>query len=116
MYTLHRLATSAGLAVVLAVGGCASALPPSGTLYADTTHPVAAGTYSRGIVQSIDLVQIPTVAGASIVGPDAPQTADAFKFTILMEDRSYQTLIQTAHGDLRVGDRVQVGNGAVRRY
>jgi outer membrane lipoprotein SlyB len=44
------------------------------------------------------------------------QTGDAFKFTVLMEDRSYQTLTQTTNGDIRVGDRVLLENGVVRRY
>lgn len=44
------------------------------------------------------------------------QTGDAFKFTILMEDRSYLTLTQATNGDIRVGDRVMLENGTVRRY
>lgn len=44
------------------------------------------------------------------------QTTDAFKFTVLMEDRSYVTTTQTTNGDIRVGDRVQLDNGVMRRY
>lgn len=44
------------------------------------------------------------------------QTSDAYKFTIRMNDGSYQTLTQTTNADIRVGDRVQVDNGVARRY
>lgn len=43
------------------------------------------------------------------------QVGDAFKFTILMEDRSYVSLTQSSRGDIRVGDRVLLENGVVRR-
>lgn len=46
---------------------------------------------------------------------NAQQTTDAFKFTVLMEDRTYQAVTQTASGDIRVGDRVVIDNGVVRR-
>lgn len=42
--------------------------------------------------------------------------ADAYKFTIRMNDGSYQTLTQTTNPDIRVGDRVQIDNGIARRY
>ena len=42
--------------------------------------------------------------------------ADAFKMTIRMRDGSYQTLTQTSHADIRVGDRVRIENGVARRY
>lgn len=41
---------------------------------------------------------------------------DAFKLTIRMRDGSYQTLTQTSHADIRVGDRVRIENGVARRY
>lgn len=41
---------------------------------------------------------------------------DAFKLTIRMRDGSYQTLTQTSHADIRVGDRVRVENGVASRY
>ncbi len=43
------------------------------------------------------------------------QGADAYKFTIRMDSGSYQTLTQASNPDVRVGDRVRVENGAVRR-
>lgn len=44
------------------------------------------------------------------------QQTDAYKFTIRMNDGSYQTLMQSTNPDIRVGDRVQIDNGVVRRY
>jgi outer membrane lipoprotein SlyB len=44
------------------------------------------------------------------------QSVNAYKFTIRMNDGSYQAVTQTANADIRVGDRVQVDNGVVRRY
>lgn len=44
------------------------------------------------------------------------QQADAYKFTIRMSDGSYQTYTQASNADLRVGDRVQIDNGVLRRY
>jgi len=42
--------------------------------------------------------------------------ADAYKFTIRMNDGSYQTVTQTTIADIRVGDRVRIENGVARRY
>lgn len=42
--------------------------------------------------------------------------ADAYKFTIRMNDGSYQTVTQTSIADIRVGDRVRIENGVARRY
>ena len=44
------------------------------------------------------------------------QGTDAFRITVRMGDGSYQTVTQTSDDQLRVGDRVQVANGAARRY
>lgn len=42
-------------------------------------------------------------------------TGDAYKFTIRMDDGSYQTLTQATTGNFRVGDRVRIENGALYR-
>lgn len=59
-------------------------------------------------------------AGGAYVGhqmeKSSRQQADAYKFTLRMSDGSYQTLTQSTTGDLRVGDRVQIDNGSLRRY
>ena len=44
------------------------------------------------------------------------QQVNAYKFTIRMNDGSYQTLTQNTNADVRVGDRVVIENGAARRY
>ena len=44
------------------------------------------------------------------------QQSNAYKFTIRMNDGSYQTLTQNTNADVRVGDRVVVENGVARRY
>lgn len=42
--------------------------------------------------------------------------SDAYKITVRMENGSYQSFMQSANPDLRVGDRVRIDNGVVRRY
>lgn len=44
------------------------------------------------------------------------QSDQGFRFTIRLGDGSYQTFTQTINPDIRVGDRVQIDNGVVRRY
>jgi outer membrane lipoprotein SlyB len=44
------------------------------------------------------------------------QKTTAYKFTIRMNDGSYQTLTQSSNADVRVGDRVVIDNGVARRY
>jgi len=46
----------------------------------------------------------------------SPQSVNAYKFTIRLRDGAYQTITQTANADIRVGDRVQIDNGVLRRY
>jgi len=61
-------------------------------------------------------------AGGAYVGHEIdkrqqqPQTADLYRVNVRMENGSYQTLTQNTVADLRVGDRVQIDNGVVRRY
>lgn len=59
-------------------------------------------------------------AGGAYAGHElekrSQQQSDAYKFTIRMQDGSYQTLTQTQNPDLRVGDRVRIENGVVQRY
>lgn len=43
--------------------------------------------------------------------------ADEFRLTIRMENGAYQSVVQPSEFvDLRVGDRVRIDNGSVRRY
>jgi len=66
---------------------------------------------------------VATVAGAAggaYVGHELEnrqqQTADVYRFTIRMEDGSYQTLTQNTNTGFRVGDRVRIDNGSMQRY
>lgn len=54
-------------------------------------------------------------AGHELEKRNQPQ-ADAYKFTIRMNDGTYQTVTQTTIADIRVGDRVRIDNGVARRY
>ncbi|RCX32749.1 glycine zipper 2TM domain-containing protein [Thioalbus denitrificans] len=58
-------------------------------------------------------------AGGAYVGHQLEkqqQSPDAYRITIRMEDGTYQSLIQATDPGLRVGDRVRIDNGVVRRY
>lgn len=61
-------------------------------------------------------------AGGAYVGnqmeknSQATQTANAYKFTVRMNDGSYQSVTQASSNDIRVGDRVVIENGVARRY
>lgn len=46
----------------------------------------------------------------------ANQQVNAYKFTVRLNNGSYQTVTQSTTGDIRVGDRVQIDNGTLRRY
>ena len=46
----------------------------------------------------------------------AGQTVNAYKFTVRLNNGSYQAYTQTSNADIRVGDRVQIDNGVLRRY
>jgi len=43
------------------------------------------------------------------------QSPDAYRITVRMDSGSYQTLTQSTNPDVRVGDRVRVDNGVLRR-
>lgn len=54
-------------------------------------------------------------AGHELEKRNQPQS-DAYKFTIRMNNGSYQTVMQTTNPDIRVGDRVRIDNGVAQRY
>jgi outer membrane lipoprotein SlyB len=55
-------------------------------------------------------------AGNELEKRNQQQQADAYKFTIRMQDGSYQTVLQSSNPDIRVGDRVRINNGVAQRY
>ncbi|MBB1076953.1 glycine zipper 2TM domain-containing protein [Rhodoferax sp. 4810] len=44
------------------------------------------------------------------------QLVNAYKFTVRLNNGAYQAYTQTSNADIRVGDRVQIDNGTLRRY
>lgn len=64
---------------------------------------------------------VATVAGAAggaYVGNEIEkrQNRNAYKVTVRMNDGAFQTVVQETDSGLRVGDRVQIENGSLRRY
>lgn len=58
-------------------------------------------------------------AGGAYVGHQMEkksQSPDQYRFTLRMENGSYQTLMQSSSADFRVGDRVRIDNGVMQRY
>jgi outer membrane lipoprotein SlyB len=58
-------------------------------------------------------------AGGAYVGHQMEkksQNPDQYRFTVRMENGSYQTLMQSSSADFRVGDRVRIDNGVMQRY
>lgn len=96
----------------------------------DSSSPLGVGTIAGAIVGGIVGNQVgrgdgntaATVlgaAGGAYAGHQLEkrnQTTDAYKFTIRMNDGSYQSVTQASNADIRVGDRVQITNGVAQRY
>lgn len=59
-------------------------------------------------------------AGGAYVGHELEkrnqQGREAFRITVRLQNGTHQTVTQTSNADLRVGDRVLIDNGIVRRY
>jgi outer membrane lipoprotein SlyB len=57
-------------------------------------------------------------AGGAYVGHELEkrqQQADTYKVTIRMNNGTYQTLMQSTNAGFRVGDRVRIDDGVLRR-
>lgn len=91
---------------------------------------VGLGTVAGGVVGGILGSQVGSGTGQTVatVGGAAAgayvghqleksktEAGNAYKFTIRMDDGSYQTLTQSTSGNFRVGDRVRIENGALYR-
>ena len=68
-----------------------------------------------------DVATVAGAAGGAYVGHqmeknNRQQQPDTYQFTIRMNNGSFQTLTQNSAADFRVGDRVQIDNGTLRRY
>lgn len=94
------------------------------------SSPLGVGTIAGAVVGGIIGNQVGSGSGntaATVLGAAGGayaghqlekrnQTTDAFKFTIRMNDGSYQSVTQASNADIRVGDRVQITNGVAQRY
>lgn len=89
-----------------------------------------AGTVAGGVIGGVlgsqvgsgDGNTIATIGGAAAgayVGHQLEKkqqsSGDAYKFTIRMDNGSYQTLTQSSAGNFKVGDRVRIENGTLMR-
>jgi outer membrane lipoprotein SlyB len=92
---MNKLGSALGLAAMLTLGACVTVNLPADVVGA------AGGAY---VGHEIEKRQ------------QEPATADLYRFNVRMDNGSYQTLTQTTVADLRVDDRVQIGNGVARRY
>ncbi len=76
-------------------------------------HQVGSGTGQT-------VATVAGAAGGAYVGHELEnrqqRTADTYKFTIRMNNGSYQTLMQDTDTGFRPGDRVRVENGYLQRY
>lgn len=118
MATMNKLGPILGFAAVLAIS--------SGAAYAQADD--ASGVYpGYGEVYAVDPVgQVNGVAGGaglktiSAAGSNpakrSQQPSNAHKLTIRMDYGPYQTITQSPSANFRVGDRVWIDNGTVRRY
>lgn len=89
-----------------------------GTLAGAAAGGLLGNQFGGGTGQTIATVA--GVAGGAYAGNlydnRQQQTADAYRFSIRMENGSYQTLTQDTNAGFRVGDRVRINNGSLQRY
>lgn len=89
-----------------------------GTLAGAAAGGLLGNQFGDGSGQTIATVA--GVAGGAYAGNlydnRQQQTADAYRFTIRMENGSYQTLTQNTNAGFRVGDPVRINNGTLQRY
>lgn len=55
-------------------------------------------------------------AGHTLENQQAAQSTSIYKFTVRMSDGNNQVIPQSTKADIRVGDRVLIDNGVLRRY
>ncbi|HZE60789.1 MAG TPA: hypothetical protein VE085_09550 [Burkholderiales bacterium] len=95
-----------------ASGSAPIVVPPAAP---NTTVPVpAAPTYRAGLgtVESISLVHVQTAPPAPIASAGGSAAAvPAYRLSVRMDDGTVQSLDQNSR-DYRVGDRVEITNGA----
>jgi hypothetical protein len=102
---LHNFKAVAGVSALAFLGACAPGREPQHSDLNVYPHSVHAYPQS-GIVQGMQAVQVPH-QGMSV---------SAVKFMVLLDDGTYEPIVQHHAKGVAVGDRVQIDNGEVRRY
>jgi outer membrane lipoprotein SlyB len=128
-----------GMVSVLTLGACGTMNDPFNTSGSGTANPATGSSGSAysgyGEVDSIERVGqgntgiggsgigLGTIAGAAAgayVGHELEnrqqKTTGTYKFTIRMDNGSYQTMMEDTDTGFRVGDRVRVEDGYLQRY
>ena len=99
-------------------GGIGGSGVGAGTIAGAVIGGVLDHQVGQGIGQAVATVA--GRAGGVYVGhqmeKQSQQTPVAYRFTARMENGSYQTLMLDTNADFRVGDRVRIDNGVMRRY
>jgi outer membrane lipoprotein SlyB len=137
---MHKIGSMLALVAVLTLGACGTMDNRTGSTYSGSGYGVV---QSIELVQGDSSIGLGTVAGGVVggllgsqIGEGRGSTAaaiggaaagayvghqmekgkgSAYKFTIRMDDGSYQTVTQSSSGDFRVGDRVRIENGTLLR-
>jgi outer membrane lipoprotein SlyB len=80
---------------------------------------VAGGALGRGVIGGTPA----TVGGAvvgGVVGHEVERRVrgpgEAYQFVVRFDDGTRHTIVQEAHGNIRIGDRVRVQDGVVHAY
>ena len=145
MSTMNKFGTMFGLLAALLLGACEStgyrsdaAVSGYGVVQSIELvkqdgiagSGVGVGTIAGGVVGGVLGSQVgsgsgqtaATIGGAAAgayVGHQLEKqqkgTGDAYKFTIRMDNGSFQTLTQSTTANFRVGDRVRIENGVLMR-
>jgi len=97
---------------------------------AENRNNALAGTIIGGVIGGVlghqvgsgrgnDVATVAGAVGGAVVGHEIGRSggrADAYAVRVRFDDRSYQTVSQDSLDGLRVGDRVRLEDGRVRRY
>lgn len=143
MFAMNRFGSVIGLLFVLALGACGTmGYPPTDNVSSGYGvvqsielvkqegiggSGIGVGTVAGGVVGGVLGSQVGSGTGqtAATIGGAAAGAyighqmekgkGDAYKFTIRMDNGSYQTLTQSTSTNFRVGDRVRIENGVLSR-
>jgi len=93
-----------GVTTMLLLGACANGPAPTNPT-GDALPQTSDDTTQYGVVQSIAQVE-----------QQPGQPSGVYKFTVRMSDGNNQVIPQSTNVGIRVGDRVLLDNGVLRRY